>query len=183
MINHWATSDWHFQHKKMLTVWNDRPRDYQTRIIDNFCETVGDQDIVWMLGDMLFSPEKTRKWFSHILRDMPGKKFLVRGNHDCKKRTPNEYWIGECGIVAVFPYFVVRDKILFSHFPMRLPSARKDIRYFYESMLLHDEFVSQNLDYNLHGHTHRYHADHSKCVNVCVDVHNFKPMNINHLMR
>lgn len=183
MKNYWSTSDWHFMHRKMLEqLWDDRPVDYMSLILERYAERVLVGDEVWFLGDMLFQPHKTKDWFSHIMRDLPGAKFLVRGNHDCHKRTPDQYWIEECGFIEVHEYFAVKEGILLSHFPMVPASTRGDDRYLYETLLLHDEYKERELLVNLHGHTHTYHSDSPVCVNVGVDVHNFEPMSINALL-
>jgi len=169
-------------HRKMIEqTWDERPADFMSLILENYVEDVAPNDVVWFLGDMLFNPGKTKKWFAHIMRDLPGVKLLVRGNHDMPKRFPDEYWIDECGFESVYPYFAVRKGVLLSHFPMIQCPDRKgrdgkpDNRYFYESLMLQDEFKYRDLLVNLHGHTHTYCVKDTRCMNVGVDIFNMRP--------
>jgi len=80
-----AISDLH------LSVNNPKPMDifgptwdgYLEKIIDDWNQKVGDDDLVLMSGDFSWAMKlaETKADFD-IIKDLPGKKILIRGNHD-----------------------------------------------------------------------------------------------------
>ena len=178
------SADWHFQHKKMLEVWDDRPKNFQTLIIDSHVETLTDKDTLYCLGDMLFQQATRKKWFSHIMQLIPGKKILVRGNHDYKKQFPDAYWIEECGFEEVHElYTIINNKMLLSHFPMGgVDPARKDVRYHQQINELRKVFMENNCYIDIHGHTHLFSSPSKSCICVSVDQWDFKPADLNHVL-
>jgi calcineurin-like phosphoesterase family protein len=78
-------SDTHFGHE-MILGHCQRPfgsvREMDEYMISRWNETVGESDIVYHLGDFgLCSPEYAKQVFSRL----NGRKFLVLGNHDCRR--------------------------------------------------------------------------------------------------
>lgn len=74
----WIITDTHFNHKAMvLKGW--RPADYEARIVKNWTNLVQDNDTVIHLGDVILGRNGDLK---DILEALPGRKVLVRGNHD-----------------------------------------------------------------------------------------------------
>lgn len=73
-------ADTHFNHDKIAT-YCDRPADFTEVIERNWRDTVGDDDLVIHLGDVLIGDRRSAK---EILGGLPGRKALVRGNHDKK---------------------------------------------------------------------------------------------------
>ena len=59
-----------------------RPSDYTKTSIKRWQTTVQPTDFVWHLGDVINGPKREVK---AILADLPGRKGLVRGNHDRDK--------------------------------------------------------------------------------------------------
>jgi calcineurin-like phosphoesterase family protein len=80
----WFTSDTHFGHARIIEM-NGRPfNDVETMdktLIDNWNERIGQDDIVFHLGDFAFG--NTCYWDS-ILEQLNGRIYLVWGNHDRK---------------------------------------------------------------------------------------------------
>ena len=76
----WFTSDTHFCHKNIINFC-ERPygsiEEMNKALIDNWNERVGDNDIIFHLGDVAFCYD-----WSNILSQLKGRKFLVLGNHD-----------------------------------------------------------------------------------------------------
>lgn len=80
-----AISDLH------LSVNNPKPMDifgavwdnYVEKVFSNWREKVGDDDIVVMAGDFSWAMklEDTKKDFE-LFKELPGKKIMIRGNHD-----------------------------------------------------------------------------------------------------
>lgn len=82
--NVFFTSDTHFGHGKILEYCH-RPfgniDKMDEKLIKNWNAVVGENDIVFHLGDFCFG--NIEKWKS-VLKRLNGKKFLVIGNHDMK---------------------------------------------------------------------------------------------------
>ena len=80
------TSDIHVGHRKVASLRgfgdSDRSiRDHDQWIIDGWLRTVGVDDTVWVLGDLVGSNKKYRHALD-ILATLPGTKHLIAGNHD-----------------------------------------------------------------------------------------------------
>ena len=121
----WVISDTHFYHEK-LKENNYRPQDFMGKIICNWKRMVSDDDLVIHLGDV--------SWSKDLLVDtLPGRKVLVRGNHD--KKTCSWYMSHGFDFACdsfdrKFGNVVVR----FTHVPIEKPDYTFDI--------------------NIHGHLH-----------------------------
>lgn len=79
MANVWFTSDLHFGHKNIqkfrLEVQSEE--DNRERIKADWNNLVTKRDDVYVLGDAAFTMDTV-----HEFGNLPGRKFLVRGNHD-----------------------------------------------------------------------------------------------------
>ena len=71
-------SDTHFNHKNIAT-YCDRPADFTERIIENWQRTVKPEDLVIHLGDVIIGGTGG---LLGIMESLPGRKTLIRGNHD-----------------------------------------------------------------------------------------------------
>jgi len=77
----WFCSDLHFGHKRIgefragLSISNEE--DNRLRIMDDWFKVVTKMDVVYVLGDACFTKDTL---FS--FGELPGRKILVRGNHD-----------------------------------------------------------------------------------------------------
>ena len=80
----WFTSDTHFGHENIIRFCN-RPfnnvQEMNTELIRRWRETVPEDGIVFHLGD--FAHGSSRLW-NDILCAIPGRKYLILGNHDMK---------------------------------------------------------------------------------------------------
>ena len=80
----WFTSDTHFGHENIIRFCN-RPfknaEEMNAQLIRRWRETVPEDGIVFHLGD--FAHGNARLW-NDILSALPGRKFLILGNHDMK---------------------------------------------------------------------------------------------------
>ena len=74
----WTITDTHFDHHAMIKSCG-RPENFDAIICRNWRERVKPQDTVIHLGDCAWRPEGMKR-----LLGLPGKKILVRGNHDDK---------------------------------------------------------------------------------------------------
>ena len=169
-------SDTHFFHSKVIE-YSDRPfvdyKDMNEVLLTNWNETIGEDDVVFFLGDficgynMQHHQQVHSKHISHNLWNMlNGNKFFVMGNHDETRKLSSE---------------IVRHK------HMILTYKGKRI-YLNHEPVMADKFKNEfQCHYHLFGHLHcnpfieKSHRDSpnfiysldSRCVSVeCID---YKP--------
>lgn len=86
--NIFFTSDTHFGHTNIIKYCK-RPfnsiEEHDETLIKNWNNKVGENDIIFHLGDFAFGSEK--KWMNY-LEQLNGKKYLIIGNHDWRNLTP-----------------------------------------------------------------------------------------------
>jgi calcineurin-like phosphoesterase family protein len=75
----WLISDTHFNHENIAT-YCQRPIDFTELIIKHWRNMIPSSDTVIHLGDVTIGNKA--QWF---MRALPGRKILVRGNHDRQK--------------------------------------------------------------------------------------------------
>jgi calcineurin-like phosphoesterase family protein len=123
-MRRWVISDTHFGHT-MLQKHCRRPADADERIITNWRRLIAPEDMVIHCGDVAFNFVNLKE----LLDSLPGRKILVRGNHDAHGLN----WYMENG----FEYAcdgLVMSRIYFTHEPeAQLPTGCK---------------------FNIHGHLH-----------------------------
>lgn len=126
----WVITDTHFNHHAMLESCH-RPENFEDLICENWEKMVGPMDRVLHLGDCAWRPEGMKRLLS-----LPGKKFLIRGNHDDKSddRYMDMGWDGVFESVIIKRYGV---RVLFSHKPR----------------------FGHKADINIHGHFHDLHRE------------------------
>jgi calcineurin-like phosphoesterase family protein len=74
-------TDTHFNHE-MLKTYCIRPLDFTETILKRWRERVMPDDVLIHLGDVIMGK---RSKIAETLAGLPGKKILVRGNHDWNK--------------------------------------------------------------------------------------------------
>ena len=104
-------SDTHFYHDNIIGFCN-RPADHNELLIDNLSRTIGREDVLYHLGDVIFRTPEAEAKLKSILSLIPGRVYLIRGNHD--KWTDTKYLI--CGFAGVFDSIGIGD-ILLTHEP------------------------------------------------------------------
>ena len=81
----WTIGDLHLSHAvdKPMDIFGDRWRDHALKIKNFWLENVGDDDVVVIPGDVSWaiSLEEMAEDFCY-LNSLPGKKILLKGNHD-----------------------------------------------------------------------------------------------------
>jgi calcineurin-like phosphoesterase family protein len=86
-VKTWITSDLHFGHaniKKFCPETRGRFRDVEhmrETMIEEWNESVAQEDVVYILGDVAFLPAQDAV---AIMRRLNGRKILIEGNHDRK---------------------------------------------------------------------------------------------------
>ena len=83
----WLITDTHFNHDNIKTYCK-RPDDFTERIIRNWQRLVKPEDCVIHLGDVAIG---NRRAVDSILTKLPGRKALIRGNHDSQHS--NTWWM------------------------------------------------------------------------------------------
>jgi calcineurin-like phosphoesterase family protein len=88
-VNIFFTSDLHFGHKNIMKFCN-RPwkttEEMDEALIANWNSVVGEEDIVFDLGDFAFA---TNGRWKELIQRLNGKHYLILGNHD-EKRWPGD---------------------------------------------------------------------------------------------
>ena len=115
MENVWLTTDWHLYSKE----WNDhhphRSKANLERLATNFSSTIGENDLLIHLGDICDPESADYETMKKIISSIPGRKILVRGNHDTEK---DPYYIG-LGFDDVVDVLVIHNMI-FTHKPIQV---------------------------------------------------------------
>lgn len=149
----WVISDTHFCHAKIVEFAN-RPENHEELMIENWRELVQDDQYILHLGDLVLGSTKK---FDEQAKLLTGRKWLLRGNHDHRKLG----WYRKRGFLSADKPGVTNYRgfnIYFSHYP-NLRAVKKD-----------------PLGINVHGHIHENPAPHIRCLNVCVEQTDYKPV-------
>lgn len=130
----WLTTDTHFGHEAMIEYCG-RKEGFEEEILCNLEKFLHGGDLLIHLGDFCIGADEY--WHEKFM-SLPGKKFLVKGNHDHKSNS----WYFAHGWDFVCDQF--RDRyfgknILFSHIPQPWDGWH---------------------DVNVHGHFHN--SDHRR---------------------
>ncbi|WP_423792713.1 metallophosphoesterase [Methanocaldococcus indicus] len=153
-------SDTHFNHVNIIKYCNRPFKDVEEMnriLIENWNNTVKDNDIVYFLGDFNLSRNKN-KVAREIMSNLNGEIIFIRGNHD------------------------------------KFGEKFKIIEYKgYKFMLIHNPDSSYTLNFDgwiIHGHHHANDLDNypfinpkTKRINVSVEVINYKPVNIDLIIK
>ena len=165
------TSDLHFFHENAIKFGSRPYRDWQEMnegLIENWNRTVGDDDEIYILGDLTMKgPQQALE----VIRRLHGKKYMIRGNHDhfLNKATFDAgafEWIGD------YRRLVCQgQRIILFHYPI----AEWDQKF---RGAIH-----------LHGHQHNppgYNLDNRKNgirrYDVGVDANNWRPVSIEEIL-
>jgi len=129
-IKTYIISDLHFFHNRIVTDFCFRPKNFHDLIINNWKNTVKENDIVFDLGDVTWGSQEQ---LFQIMQQLPGTKILIRGNHD---KSHSNSWFIKAGYDAVLEKAQISGVIL-SHFPA----------------ILNEEEIERGI-INVHGHFH-----------------------------
>lgn len=119
----YVVSDYHFQHENIIR-FDGRPfrdKDEMDRVlIENWNRVVGDNDTVYILGDMFYKIDVVRA--ENILKQLKGKKIYIFGNHEKllrqDKRLLSKYFVSVHDYLEVpYTYQEKTHKLVMSHYP------------------------------------------------------------------
>jgi len=151
------TSDTHFGHANIIRYCN-RPfssvREMNECIIDKWNTKVSKDDSVYHIGDFGFGDPQSLK---SILRQLNGKIYLIRGNHD------KFQIVRDLGFQQVWPIREIKfndQTIILCHYAMRVWNK------------------SHRGAWQLYGHSHGTLPEdqNSLSFDVGVDANNFEPL-------
>ena len=157
----WIISDTHFGHRNIIKYCG-RPMNHDSLMLKNWREMVAPNDYVLHLGDVTVWFKKHVHW-AQTVRQLPGLKFLILGNHD--EQWSAHQWLNLGGFVVTPPF--IQDRILYSHEPA-IPSP--------------------GWDANIHGHTHnhtpflRYSKLQTTYYNVSVEATKYRPVRLGSIL-
>ncbi len=151
----WLWSDLHIGHENIIKYEN-RPFKSIKEMEDFFIEEwkkINKNDIIINNGDFSFKFSKER--VQNIIKNLPGYKILILGNHD-KSKSVN--WWQSVGFNEVYKYPIIFENFyILSHEPVYLNS--------------HMPYV------NIHGHLHSKNFESKQYVNISVENTNYKLVN------
>lgn len=187
----WLISDTHFGHRNIVK-FQQRPETHEIIIISEWIKRVRDEDRIIHLGDVWIRASNWR-WAAIISR-LPGKKFLIKGNHD----GAGDEWYERAGFEIIDPF--IHDGFAFTHRPIsadfphlglaeyELGGADKRSPDFWEACF----GKRPEIHTNIHGHTHSnmFNPKHDGLtdtnlhyVNVCVEHTNLAPVQLGQIWR
>jgi len=151
----WLHGDTHFDHMNMCEYCG-RPENFNELIIYHWKKMIAPDDLVYHIGDVYFG---RRSKFFDCIKDLPGVKVLIKGNHDREK----DQWYLNHGFVAVMELAVVKVRTKISNHEVlgwRVLLSHTPVRCKVEVQKHGGETVVMPL-YNIHGHFHNNTLD--KC--------------------
>lgn len=160
-------SDTHFGHKNIIKYCNRPFKDLQemhSKMIENWNNKVGPNDVVFHLGDFAFISDQ--KKLNDLVHSLNGSIHLIPGNHDDDASMFKHTALN--GKVVVHPQLMeakiqVEDeklRFVFCHYPMVVWNK------------------SHHGAMHLYGHCHNTLPDNpnSLSIDVGVDCHNYEPI-------
>ena len=150
----YVTADLHLNHKGIIQFERTQFKtveEHNSLIVGNWNDTVKKDDVVYVLGDVGFTPlDELRKWISSL----NGHKYLVYGNHD-RFTNAQAYALGFEKTFVGPIYF--NDKIILCHEPAM-------------------EGLNNPYVIVVHGHIHNGKLSLSNYYNVNIARTGYKPM-------
>jgi calcineurin-like phosphoesterase family protein len=165
----WFTGDQHFNHAKILE-YEDRPfgsvGEMNLEIVNRFNSKVGDEDIIYHLGDFAFSYSADD--VQTILKSLRGRQHIfIRGSHDhWYKKAKFGYDVEPHDILDLKKHPLAEfgetlpTRIIMCHYPMRSWAS------------------SCYNSWNIHGHSHGHLLPIGKQLDVGVDKFDFYPVSL-----
>jgi len=150
-------SDTHWFHDNVV-AYCDRPAHHDVLMLSNWYETVGPSDLVLHCGDVAVGV--AAEVLPERLPSLPGRIFLIRGNHDYGKRL-RQYVSRGWSVVEPFEAEYRGWTVRFSHKPI-------------------PDLPPRTL--NVHGHIHTRPAPSAAHINVSVEQIDYRPVRLSELL-
>ena len=176
-------SDTHFRHANILKFKDHAGNPVRSHLfntvdemdehmIERWNSVVKQGDIVYHLGDVaMLNTLEDEQWFKKNWPRLNGSKRLIVGNHDDIKFLSSGGFFKKVGMWRMFPEF----GLMLSHVPLHISSLLR--------MNKPDGVWPDDCEplLNLIGHIHQNPAPEGPYRNVCVEVTNYTPVNIEEL--
>lgn len=163
-------SDPHFFHDKEF-IWGKRGfhnvHEMNEAIINNWNETLTDDDTMWMLGDFFVGIYDKHKIISTIER-LKGKIHIIRGNHDTKNK------------IAI--YAEAKNVVEIAN--IKIVNYRGYKFYLSHKYVEADSRPKKNF-YCVHGHTHfpnKFTNGYPYDYNASCDATNMRPISMDEII-
>lgn len=143
------TADWHLGHKNILKY---RPEfssieEHDNTLFENYLSTILKRDTVYFQGDIIFN----RSYLEQV-KELPGHKVLVLGNHDTDFLRAEEFF----GVFQKIVALTTKKHAWLSHAPIHPDELRGK--------------------FNIHGHVHRQTLSDTRYFNVSVENTDYTPI-------
>jgi len=170
-------ADTHFFHRNIIRLNpHKRKEGFEDLILSNLERLLTPQDELFIVGDFLW---EFREDFLLRWKGLPGKKFLVKGNHDSRVRELPLFFD------EIFQFYhlveVGEKRLLLCHYPSK---DLRTYRFIELQKRVTGLYFELNADLLIHGHVHwnpfcvfcgRY-LNCVKCLNVNCEFTGFKPV-------
>jgi len=161
----WFTSDWHLDHENIIT-YSNRPfanvREQEAAIVANFFKCVREGDTVYHLGDIAFDEEAVDRFATRFMRMYHGSVqfHYIVGNHEKRAMAAIRHMatsVSDMKTIKWGKHSITLCHFLMSSFPRSHYNA-----------------------WQIFGHHHGVvPTEHlGKRMNVCVELHDYKPVSI-----
>ncbi len=166
--NTFIISDTHFGHHNIINFCN-RPKNHEDIMIARWQHNVAEWDTILHLGDVAFGKPRDIYSWAEIIKGLPGRKMLIKGNHDHSRSM--KIYKGIFEVVDPFIQDFSGVRIYFSHYP--------------------DHPIKDQWDINIHGHIHNnpLMGEFSPVVdmekiyeNVSVEVTDYAPIRLSSIL-
>ena len=174
-MKYFVISDTHFLHNNIIKYCN-RPEDFNKLLVKNWNNTVTDEDTVIHLGDVACGFTGREDKLKQIFDLLPGKKYLIRGNHDTR---PDEFY-KDLGFEDIRDYLIIENnglKTLLCHYPLEI-SIFDSIHVREKQSNLMSVFKDNGCSYLIHGHTHNAKPKYNFAFNASVERLNYTPIEL-----
>lgn len=149
-----------------LSISQESTERMDATIIDNINSLVMPNDILWILGDFTFAPKKIAQQYRDRIKCKTVN--LIFGSHDRRSGSASigpVFNITSTQYELNFLYNGKRQLLVLNHYPM------------------YSWFKSHYGSGQLFGHHHGRFKGIGRSMDVGVDVHNFKPISLDQVMR
>ena len=165
------TADTHFCHSNILNLCKRPFSDIEQMnktLIQNWNSYVSNKDEIYIIGDFLY--KGTGFEANAILKELKGKKYLIKGNHD---KFIEDKTFNNNNFVWIKDYYVLnykKTKFVLFHYPIfEWEDYFKDSIHIYGHVHNSGNNIEQQKKFEILG---------KRAINVGVDVNNFFPISI-----
>lgn len=168
MENIFLCADTHFSHHAIIKCCNrpfDNIEEMNETIINNWNSMIGNNDIVYHLGDFMMgltlkNINKSFDKLTQLVGRLNGKIHLISGNHD-------KILIKLCRIKNECPFEIIENRKFIKSQGRKITLTHKAL----------------NDDYTLHGHSHTNLSNNGYVrLDVGIDNFNYYPVSLENIM-